>query len=50
MKKFALVILLIALFASCAYSESRITLAELRGTVGVQMEEFVRNVKNSGIT
>ncbi|MBQ7733849.1 MAG: nodulation protein NfeD [Synergistaceae bacterium] len=44
MKKFLLTILILLLIVSGSFAESRVTLAELHGTVGVQMEEFVRNV------
>lgn len=45
MKKFAaLIFVLCMIFSSCAHAESNITLAELKGTVGVQMEEFVKEV------
>ena len=43
MKKFLCLILLLCL-ALPAYADSSITLAELHGTVGVQMEEFVKEV------
>ena len=44
MKKFLLVTLILFISVSSSFAESRVTLAELTGTVGVQMEEFVRNV------
>lgn len=44
MKKFLLTICILILFVSCAYARSDVTLAELNGTVGVQMEEFVKEV------
>ena len=47
MKKFFCVLIFI-LSVSAAYAQTTITLAELNGTVGVQMEEFVKEViKNS---
>ena len=44
MKKFFLAILILFISVSSSFAESRITLAELTGTVGVQMEEFVKEV------
>ena len=45
MKKFFCTTLLLCLFSSCtAHAKSTVTLAELHGTVGVQMEEFVKEV------
>ena len=44
MKKLLFVILFLVLSVQCAYARSDITLAELNGTVGVQMEEFVKEV------
>lgn len=45
MKKiFLAIIFILALNVSSASARSEITLAELNGTVGVQMEEFVREV------
>ena len=44
LKKFLLTICILILFVSCAYARSDVTLAELNGTVGVQMEEFVKEV------
>lgn len=44
MKKFFLAILILFISVSSSFAESRITLAELSGTVGVQMEEFVKEV------
>ena len=44
MKKFLFVILFLVLSVQCSYARSDITLAELNGTVGVQMEEFVKEV------
>lgn len=45
MKKiFLAIIFILALSVSSASARSEITLAELNGTVGVQMEEFVREV------
>ncbi len=49
MKKFLLTLTLI-LLALPAHAKSTVTLAELSGTVGVQMEEFVRDtVRQSGL-
>lgn len=44
MKKFLLTFTLLAVLALPANARSNVTLAELRGTVGVQMEEFVKEV------
>ena len=44
MKKFFLAILILFISVSSSLAESRVTLAELSGTVGVQMEEFVKQV------
>ena len=44
MKKFSLAILILFISVSSSFAESRVTLAELSGTVGVQMEEFVKEV------
>ena len=44
MKKILLIIFTLILCVSCAEARSDITLAELNGTVGVQMEEFVKEV------
>ena len=44
MKKFMLTITITLLFVLPAHAKSTITLADLHGTVGVQMEEFVREV------
>ena len=44
MKKIFLAVLIFILSSSAAFARSDITLAELKGTVGVQMEEFVREV------
>ena len=44
MKKIFLAILILFISVSSSFAESRITLAELTGTVGVQMEEFVKEV------
>ena len=44
MKKLALMILMLAVSVTSANAASTITLAELNGTVGVQMEEFVKQV------
>ena len=48
MKKFLCTTLLLCLFSSysssTAHAKSTVTLAELHGTVGVQMEEFVKEV------
>ena len=44
MKKIFIAILVLILSVSCAEARSDITLAELNGTVGVQMEEFVKEV------
>ena len=44
MKKFFFTIFILLLSVSCAHARSNVTLAELNGTVGVQMEEFVREV------
>ena len=44
MKKFFLAILILFISVSSSFAESRITLAELSGTVGVQMEDFVKEV------
>ena len=43
-KKIFLTVLFLILSVSSAYARSNITLAELNGTVGVQMEEFVKEV------
>ena len=43
MKKF-LCTLMLLLLAFPAHAKSTVTLAELHGTVGVQMEEFVKEV------
>ena len=42
MKKFCLTLAILLLFALQADAKSTVTLAELNGTVGVQMEEFVK--------
>ncbi|MBQ6920229.1 MAG: nodulation protein NfeD, partial [Synergistaceae bacterium] len=42
MKKFCLTLAILILFALQADAKSTVTLAELSGTVGVQMEEFVK--------
>ena len=44
MKKICLIFLILILSTSVAYARSDVTLAELNGTVGVQMEEFVKEV------
>ena len=45
MKKIFCTLLLLCIFSSCtAHAKSTVTLAELHGTVGVQMEEFVKEV------
>lgn len=44
MKKIFALIFIFVLSASCAWARSDVTLAELNGTVGVQMEEFVKEV------
>ena len=44
MKKFLLTLTLIALLTLPAHARSTVTLADLHGTVGVQLEEFVKNV------
>ena len=44
MKKFFLATLILFIIVSSSFAESRVTLAELHGTVGVQMEEFVKEV------
>jgi len=44
MKKIFLAVLIFILSSSAAFARSDITLAELHGTVGVQMEEFVKEV------
>lgn len=44
MKKIFLAVLIFILSSSAAFARSDITLAELNGTVGVQMEEFVKEV------
>lgn len=44
MKKFLLTLTLTALLSIPAYARSTVTLAELHGTVGVQLEEFAKNV------
>ncbi|MBR2209517.1 MAG: nodulation protein NfeD [Synergistaceae bacterium] len=44
MKKIFIAIFVLILSVSCAEARSDITLAELNGTVGVQMEEFVKEV------
>ncbi|MBR6900559.1 MAG: nodulation protein NfeD [Synergistaceae bacterium] len=44
MKKIFALIFIFALSVSCAWARSDVTLAELNGTVGVQMEEFVKEV------
>ena len=44
MKKFLLTLTLSALLTLPAYARSTVTLAELHGTVGVQLEEFVKEV------
>ena len=44
MKKICLIFLILILSTSAAYARSDVTLAELNGTVGVQMEEFVKEV------
>ena len=44
MKKLAITILLLLVSVSASYAQSTVTLAELNGTVGVQMEEFVKQV------
>ena len=43
-KIFALMFSILILTATASYARSDITLAELNGTVGVQMEEFVKEV------
>ena len=44
MKKVLLTLTLLALLALPAHARSTVTLAELHGTVGVQLEEFVKEV------
>ena len=44
MKKFLLTLTLISLLTFPAHARSTVTLADLHGTVGVQLEEFVKNV------
>ena len=44
MKKILLTLTLLALLALPAHARSTVTLAELHGTVGVQLEEFVKEV------
>ena len=44
MKKFLLTLTLLSLLTLPAHARSTITLADLHGTVGVQLEEFVKNV------
>ena len=44
MKKFLFTALLMIMCISCAEARTTITLAELHGTVGVQLEEFVKDV------
>ena len=44
MKKIFLTFLFLILSVSASYARSNVTLAELNGTVGVQMEEFVKEV------
>ncbi|MBQ9418834.1 MAG: nodulation protein NfeD [Synergistaceae bacterium] len=44
MKKIYVAIVILILMTGCARARSDVTLAELNGTVGVQMEEFVREV------
>ena len=44
MKKFISLMVLLLISTSISYAQTNITLAELHGTVGVQMEEFVKEV------
>ena len=44
MKKFLLTITLLSLLTLPAHARSTVTLADLHGTVGVQLEEFTKNV------
>ena len=44
MKKITIALIMLCVFASCSFARSNVTLAELRGTVGVQLEEFVKEV------
>ena len=44
MKKLLCTFLLFFTFITTAYAKSTVTLAELKGTVGVQLEEFVKKV------
>lgn len=44
MKRFLLTLTLITLLTLPAHAKSTVTLAELHGTVGVQLEEFAKNV------
>lgn len=44
MRKIFAALMLLAVCVSCAEARSTVTLAELHGTVGVQLEEFVKEV------
>lgn len=44
MKKITIALIMLCVFASCSSARSNVTLAELKGTVGVQLEEFVKEV------